>query len=165
MEREKSQGLDPSKTGSSLKTAEEVKAHLENQLKQARLAAQQVGTLYTTHTQGFIFTVLGGQQTFYMPKMFEHICFRNVWSSRDRVQLPPLPQQPPPPQLALPAPQRTPARGQVRSHLEPRWSWPPNWALQFPSSKTKTSNSHLLPGSSRDRPTTVQVSQSRMRRI
>lgn len=97
--------------------------------------------------------------------MFEHICFRNVWSSRDRVQLPPLPQQPPPPQLALPAPQRTPARGQVRSHLEPRWSWPPNWALQFPSSKTKTSNSHLLPGSSRDRPTTVQVSQSRMRRI
>ncbi|KAK2833852.1 hypothetical protein Q5P01_017741 [Channa striata] len=41
VEREKSQGLDPSKTGSSLKTAEEVKAHLENQLKQARLAAQQ----------------------------------------------------------------------------------------------------------------------------
>uniref|UniRef100_A0A3B4H348 Nucleosome-remodeling factor subunit BPTF-like n=1 Tax=Pundamilia nyererei TaxID=303518 RepID=A0A3B4H348_9CICH len=41
LEREKSQGGDPSKTGSSLKTAEEVKAHLENQLKQARLAAQQ----------------------------------------------------------------------------------------------------------------------------
>ncbi|TMS15379.1 Nucleosome-remodeling factor subunit BPTF [Larimichthys crocea] len=41
VEREKSQGLDPSKTGSTLKTAEDVKAHLENQLKQARLAAQQ----------------------------------------------------------------------------------------------------------------------------
>uniref|UniRef100_A0A3B3WVM8 Bromodomain PHD finger transcription factor n=1 Tax=Poecilia mexicana TaxID=48701 RepID=A0A3B3WVM8_9TELE len=41
VEREKSQGLDPSKTGGTLKTAEEVKAHLENQLKQARLAAQQ----------------------------------------------------------------------------------------------------------------------------
>ncbi|KAG7216183.1 hypothetical protein INR49_029032 [Caranx melampygus] len=38
VEREKSQGIDPSKT---LKTAEDVKAHLENQLKQARLAAQQ----------------------------------------------------------------------------------------------------------------------------
>lgn len=50
LEREKSQGLDPSKTGSSLKTAEEVKAHLENQLKQARLAAQQVGILYSPHT-------------------------------------------------------------------------------------------------------------------
>lgn len=42
VEREKSQGIDPSK---ALKTAEDVKAHLENQLKQARLAAQQVGTL------------------------------------------------------------------------------------------------------------------------
>uniref|UniRef100_G3NV03 Bromodomain PHD finger transcription factor n=1 Tax=Gasterosteus aculeatus aculeatus TaxID=481459 RepID=G3NV03_GASAC len=41
LEREKSQGIDPSKSGGSLKTAEEVKAHLENQLKQARLAAQQ----------------------------------------------------------------------------------------------------------------------------
>lgn len=50
VEREKSQGLDPSKTGSTLKTAEDVKAHLENQLKQARLAAQQVGTLHT-HSQ------------------------------------------------------------------------------------------------------------------
>lgn len=47
VERERSQGIDPSKTSSSLKTAEDVKAHLENQLKQARLAAQQVGTLYT----------------------------------------------------------------------------------------------------------------------
>lgn len=44
VEREKSQGLDPSKTSGTLKTAEEVKAHLENQLKQARLAAQQVTT-------------------------------------------------------------------------------------------------------------------------
>lgn len=44
LEREKSQGIDPSKSGGSLKTAEEVKAHLENQLKQARLAAQQVST-------------------------------------------------------------------------------------------------------------------------
>lgn len=42
VEREKAQGLDPSKTGATLKTAEDVKAHLENQLKQARLAAQQV---------------------------------------------------------------------------------------------------------------------------
>ncbi|KAA8585648.1 hypothetical protein FQN60_004342 [Etheostoma spectabile] len=41
VEREKSQGIDSSKTGSSLKTAEDVKAHLESQLKQARLAAQQ----------------------------------------------------------------------------------------------------------------------------
>ncbi|KAK5856778.1 hypothetical protein PBY51_008349 [Eleginops maclovinus] len=41
LEREKSQGIDSSKSGSTLKTAEEVKAHLENQLKQARLAAQQ----------------------------------------------------------------------------------------------------------------------------
>lgn len=81
VEREKSQGLDPSKTGSSLKTAEEVKAHLENQLKQARLAAQQVGTLYTQTAFHLGGTVLGGQQTFYMPKMFEHFCFRNVWSS------------------------------------------------------------------------------------
>ena len=42
MEKEKSQGGDPSKMGGSLKTAEDVKAHLEAQLKQARLAAQQV---------------------------------------------------------------------------------------------------------------------------
>ncbi|KAK7939046.1 hypothetical protein WMY93_002372 [Mugilogobius chulae] len=41
VEREKAQGADPSKIGASLKTVEEVKAHLENQLKQARLAAQQ----------------------------------------------------------------------------------------------------------------------------
>ncbi|XP_061568415.1 nucleosome-remodeling factor subunit BPTF isoform X2 [Cololabis saira] len=41
LEREKSQGSDSSKTGSTLRTAEEVKAHLENQLKQARLASQQ----------------------------------------------------------------------------------------------------------------------------
>ncbi|XP_067334267.1 nucleosome-remodeling factor subunit BPTF-like isoform X4 [Channa argus] len=41
VERDRSQGVDPSKAGSTLKTAEEVKAHLENQLKQARLAAQQ----------------------------------------------------------------------------------------------------------------------------
>ncbi|XP_054615497.1 nucleosome-remodeling factor subunit BPTF isoform X2 [Dunckerocampus dactyliophorus] len=41
LEREKSQGLDSSKTSSALKTSEDVKAHLENQLKQARLAAQQ----------------------------------------------------------------------------------------------------------------------------
>lgn len=47
VEREKSQGLDPSKTSGTLKTAEEVKAHLENQLKQARLAAQQVTTRYS----------------------------------------------------------------------------------------------------------------------
>nr|XP_033945867.1 nucleosome-remodeling factor subunit BPTF-like isoform X1 [Pseudochaenichthys georgianus] len=40
LEREKTQGVDSSKS-STLKTAEEVKAHLENQLKQARLAAQQ----------------------------------------------------------------------------------------------------------------------------
>lgn len=53
MERDKTQGLDPSKTTNSLKTAEDVKAHLENQLKQARLAAQQVWTLNTTHTQSF----------------------------------------------------------------------------------------------------------------
>lgn len=51
LEREKSQGGDPSKTSSSLKTAEEVKAHLENQLKQARLAAQQVETLRTAVTR------------------------------------------------------------------------------------------------------------------
>lgn len=37
--------MDPSKTGSTLKTVEDVKAHLENQLRQARLAAQQVGAL------------------------------------------------------------------------------------------------------------------------
>lgn len=43
LEREKSQGIDSSKTSSSLKTSEDVKAHLENQLKQARMAAQQVG--------------------------------------------------------------------------------------------------------------------------
>nr|XP_057905963.1 nucleosome-remodeling factor subunit BPTF isoform X2 [Doryrhamphus excisus] len=41
LEREKSQGLDSSKTSSTLKTSEDVKAHLENQLKQARLASQQ----------------------------------------------------------------------------------------------------------------------------
>ncbi|XP_041856528.1 nucleosome-remodeling factor subunit BPTF isoform X7 [Melanotaenia boesemani] len=57
VERDKSQGVDPSKAGSALKTAEEVKAHLENQLKQARLAAQQkrleqqrLGTTVTTAT-------------------------------------------------------------------------------------------------------------------
>lgn len=44
LEREKSQGLDPLKSVSTLKTAEDVKAHLENQLRQARQAAQQVGT-------------------------------------------------------------------------------------------------------------------------
>jgi len=43
VEKEKSQGGDPSKMGGSLKTPEDVKAHLESQLKQARLAAQQVG--------------------------------------------------------------------------------------------------------------------------
>lgn len=43
VEREKSQGTDSSKVSSCLKTAEEVKAHLETQLKQQRLAAQQVG--------------------------------------------------------------------------------------------------------------------------
>lgn len=53
MEREKSQGLDPSKTSISLKTAEDVKAHLETQLKQARLAAQQVETRVTISTQVF----------------------------------------------------------------------------------------------------------------
>ncbi|XP_037544827.1 nucleosome-remodeling factor subunit BPTF [Nematolebias whitei] len=41
LEREKTQGLEPAKTSSTLKTVEEVKAHLDNQLKQARLAAQQ----------------------------------------------------------------------------------------------------------------------------
>ncbi|XP_028310256.1 nucleosome-remodeling factor subunit BPTF isoform X2 [Gouania willdenowi] len=56
VEREKSQGAD-SKGVTSLKTAEDVKSHLENQLKQARLAAQQkrleqprVGTTTTTTT-------------------------------------------------------------------------------------------------------------------
>lgn len=49
VERDKSQGIDSSKTGSTLKTAEEVKAHLENQLKQARLAAQQVGMQRAAH--------------------------------------------------------------------------------------------------------------------
>lgn len=58
MERDKTQGLDPSKTTNSLRTAEDVKAHLENQLKQARLAAQQVGTLYTTHTHTQSFTIV-----------------------------------------------------------------------------------------------------------
>lgn len=59
--------------------------------------------------------------------VFQHFWFRNVWSFRDRVLLPPLPQQPsPPPQPVLPALPALPARqcprarGQVRSHLEPR---------------------------------------------
>ncbi|CAM9220445.1 unnamed protein product [Lampetra planeri] len=47
LEREKSQGVDSSKTSGNLRTAEEVKAHLENQLKQARLAAQQVREQHT----------------------------------------------------------------------------------------------------------------------
>ena len=72
MEREKSQGIDPSKTGNTLRTAEDVKAHLENQLKQARLAAQQVGTHTHTHT-GIVSclgnTSLRGQHIFYLPKM------------------------------------------------------------------------------------------------
>lgn len=55
LEREKSQGVDSSKTGGALRTAEEVKAHLENQLKQARLAAQQVGTLVWFYTPLFRF--------------------------------------------------------------------------------------------------------------
>lgn len=42
VEREKAQASDPSKV-SVQKTAEEVKAQLESQLKQQRLAAQQVG--------------------------------------------------------------------------------------------------------------------------
>lgn len=95
--------------------------------------------------------------------MLERV-FRNAWSSRGQVQLPPLPQQQSPPlQPALPSPQRPQARGQVRSHLEPRWSWPPNWVLQSPSSKTRTSTSRLLPGSSRVRTTTAQVSRWKMR--
>lgn len=40
IEREKTQASEPPKV---LKSAEEVKAHLEAQLKQQRLAAQQVG--------------------------------------------------------------------------------------------------------------------------
>lgn len=96
-------------------------------------------------------------------KILYYYCYRNVWS-RDRVHLPPLPQPPPPPPPqpalpVLPAPQRPWARGQVRSHLELRWSWPPNWALLFPSSRTKTFINLLLLGSSRVRPTTAQVSQ------
>lgn len=42
MEKEKLQGTDSPKTVSALKTAEDVKTHLENQLKQTRMAAQQV---------------------------------------------------------------------------------------------------------------------------
>lgn len=64
VEREKSQGLDPSKTGSTLKTAEDVKAHLENQLKQARLAAQQVSTLRTRSQ----FNKSDVDRLFYIPK-------------------------------------------------------------------------------------------------
>ncbi|XP_051905887.1 nucleosome-remodeling factor subunit BPTF isoform X1 [Hippocampus zosterae] len=41
MEKEKLQGTDSPKTVSALKSAEDVKTHLENQLKQTRMAAQQ----------------------------------------------------------------------------------------------------------------------------
>ena len=74
VEREKSQGLDPSKSCSSLKTPEDVKAHLENQLKQARLAAQQVGTLYSVHIAFHSaipsLSTQGGYHIFYMPTLF-----------------------------------------------------------------------------------------------
>lgn len=53
LEREKSQGIDPLKSVSTLKTAEDVKAHLENQLRQARQAAQQVVTWATVPHWGF----------------------------------------------------------------------------------------------------------------
>lgn len=97
--------------------------------------------------------------------MFQHFYLRNVWSSRDRTHPLQLPQrQPPPPQPALPAlpaPQRPWARGRASSRPEPRWSWPPNSAPRFPFSRTKTSISLSLPGSSRVRPTTAQVSRAK----
>lgn len=92
MEREKSQGLDPLKSVSSLKTAEDVKAHLENQLRQARLAAQQVVILALILKWGFTWPA-SYREVNQLRSFIEYSYFRNGWNNTDQVELLPLPQQ------------------------------------------------------------------------
>lgn len=89
VEREKSQGIDPSKSSNTLRTAEDVKAHLENQLKQARLAAQQVGTLHCIGFSGVRKPCWGLNVTkLNVLKMFQRLFLETAWAAETKPNRP-----------------------------------------------------------------------------